>query len=113
MGVYIKGMKMPKCCDSCDFYDIILGEKPFCDLTEKNVCAGGFNPRKERMIDCPLVDVKTPHGRLIDGDLLVGQHEKVKPDSSQNECSYQFHTLAQAFVKQAPTIIGAEGKDDG
>lgn len=53
MSVLIKGMEMPESCESCRFEDF-----------------GGcmFRVKKE---DCPLVEVPTPHGRLVDaGELL-------------------------------------------
>ena len=102
MGVYIKSMEMPKCCDSCDFYDIILGEKPFCALTTKS---GGiaFNPCKEKMKDCPLVEVKTPHGRLKDVDkILNGEGRYV--------ISFGKDGIDTEEINRATTIIEAEAK---
>ena len=43
MGLYIKGMEVPKDCGRC-----FVGDR--------TICANG----------CPLVTVKEPHGRLID-----------------------------------------------
>lgn len=105
MGVYIKGMDMPKCCDSCEFYDIVLSEKPFCVLTMKSGGAGGFNHRKERMIDCPLVEVKVPHGRLIDVDAIIKEHGFEMFDHSIE--------VDAEYIENEPTIIEAEEKDDG
>ena len=55
MSVFIKGMDMPKTCALCflrdDFHD-------YCPY-EKN-----------KETDCPLVEVKTPHGKLKDADNL-------------------------------------------
>ena len=53
MSVLIKGMKMPKNCEDCRFEDF-----------------GGCMFRVKRS-DCPLVEVPTPHGRLIDADELL------------------------------------------
>ena len=54
MGVYIKRMKMPKNCNSCflDIYD----RQTYCRNGEKELC--------------PLIEVKVPHGRLIDADVF-------------------------------------------
>ena len=54
MGVYIKGMKKPKDCNACflDLYD----RQAYCRNGEKALC--------------PLIEVKTPHGRLIDEDTI-------------------------------------------
>lgn len=100
MGVYNPLAEMPRGCVVCVY-------RYSCPLFNQN--AYWLSSFKHK--DCPLVEVKTPHGRLIDGDLLVEQHEKVKQDSD-SVFSYQFHILAPAWVKQAPTIIEAEGKND-
>lgn len=55
MGVYVKGMKMPKDHLSCPFRGAIT---EMCIASEK--WCNGFNE------DCPLVEVKEPHGSLID-----------------------------------------------
>lgn len=53
MSVLIKGMEMPERCESCPFEDF-----------------GGCMFRVTRS-ECPLVEVPTPHGRLIDADALA------------------------------------------
>lgn len=76
MGVYIAGMMMPKCCNNCDF----------------NVICSYANGGAHRPKGCPLVEVKAPHGRLIDADALP-------------------YTVF--YIENAPTVLEAEGKDDG
>ena len=49
MSILIKGMKMPESCDMCP----IEG----CEYINKK-------------FTCPLVEIPTPHGRLIDADLF-------------------------------------------
>ena len=51
MGVYIKGMNMPRDCYNCKIWSLCWDEKPLYNMIKSN---------------CPLVEVKTPHGRLID-----------------------------------------------
>lgn len=65
MSVLIKGKTMPKCCYTCPIsnYDEFLDEL-FCDYIKGNVTQFQIN----RHPDCPLVDVPTPHGQLIDMD---------------------------------------------
>lgn len=72
MGVYIKGAKMPKCCTECSLYcydDRLRNEE------ERHICllkcwTRLIRPTEERQYYCPLVEVKTPHGRLVDfGDI--------------------------------------------
>ena len=61
----IKGMEMPQHCGYCRFrYDGI------CHALQKTQ----YSPN-----DCPLVEVPTPHGRLIDADILMGEVAKLMP----------------------------------
>jgi len=56
MGVYFKGMKIPKNCNSCPM--------------QNGQCLIPFNPYAEdRPKDCPSIFIP-PHGRLIDADAL-------------------------------------------
>ena len=65
MSVLIKGMEMPEKCADCIFIDYFKG-KWYCH-TINDLLETGSNERDNR---CPLVEVKTPHGRLIDADAL-------------------------------------------
>lgn len=61
MGVYIPTMIMPSDCDYCDLY-----QRGYCGAKGARVqCEEGVDA------DCPLVEVKTPHGRLIDASTKV------------------------------------------
>lgn len=64
MSILIKGMGMPKSCNKCpmtaDRYCRIIGY-PNGDAINKR-----YKP-----LWCPLVEVPTPHGRLIDADAEV------------------------------------------
>lgn len=68
MSVLIKGMKMPKNCTICRFC------VPEADPGDGEMCmaTGRFMPpcSTERLEECPLVEVPTPHGRLIDAGKL-------------------------------------------
>lgn len=55
MGVYIKDYDAPKSCEYCDY-----------ELAYMLQCKY-FTERESD--GCPLVGVKTPHGRLIDADV--------------------------------------------
>ena len=63
----IKGMKMPKRCQACEFYYIDFSDgETSCLATGCEVSIGDHCNK-----GCPLVEIPTPHGRLIDaGDLL-------------------------------------------
>ena len=66
MSVYIKGMEMPKNCDSCMFSRRSIHNIDWCVLTEEDIpCA------------CPLVPIP-PHGRLIDADAIPERFLEVR-----------------------------------
>ena len=54
MSVYIKGEKMPKCCDECWALDD-NGDYPRCGITEEQR-GYTFRTKENRMSKCPLVD---------------------------------------------------------
>jgi hypothetical protein len=91
MGVYIKGVEMPKSCGNC-FYDTR------CD--NWRLRNWGAPPPD----DCPLVPVP-PHGDLID------RREAI---IDANERAYDFWlsddevNATIQFLKEQPTIIPAE-----
>ena len=105
MGVYNPWAEMPRSCVACDF-------RYSCPLSSPTAHGifGFVHP------DCPLVEVSVPHGRL--GDL-----ETLKAEISRTY-EYEYPTASGAFdefaailvpniIKNAPTVIEAEGKDDG
>lgn len=73
MGVYIKGMEMPKSCHACCFFgqaDIWESDfdgytKSFCKRTGSQT----YDYVDKFLPNCPLVPV-SPHGRLGDLDAL-------------------------------------------
>lgn len=93
--ILIRGMEMPLTCyDNCP-------------------CQGAHwcNPLKEttepmtgkRLDVCPLVEIHTPHGRLIDADAfcrVMATLERIDPITAAGVIAY---------INAAPTIIEAEG----
>ena len=59
MSILIKGIAMPKESWDCPCHD---GETGWCKVT-----GSSCEPIPK---DCPLVEVPTPHGRLVDADLI-------------------------------------------
>ena len=109
MSVLIKGIEMPTTCVEC-----YMCHYSTCVITESD-CNARYSRRND---DCPLIEVP-PHGRLGDLDALkeeitsgyrayleldgyVGEHE---PIGSVDDCI--------DAIKYAPTIIEAEGSDNG
>lgn len=89
MSVFIPGMEMPKTCyDDC----------PCQSLHWCNALKEITEPMTGKRIDrCPLVEIKTPHGRLIDGDAIA------------DKCDEPHWCVWLNEIKDAPTIIEAEG----
>ena len=92
MSVLIKGMEMPALCQECDLY------------IEGACYAKGYRDYRSIMDmskpdDCPLIEVPTPHGRLIDADELA------------NKTFYSVTSAPYITYKKfvdAPTVIEAE-----
>lgn len=98
MDVLIKGMKMPKNCTICRFC------VPEADPGDGEMCmaTGRFMPpcSTERLEECPLVEVPTPHGRLIDADKLL--KKGINLDWSVQKW------VSEVDIGLMPTIIEAE-----
>ena len=79
MSVLIKGMEMPKQCGGC----------PLRGVCKQRIYIE-YRPK-----DCPLIEVPTPHGRLIDADAIQ---------------DYNVETFGQRLliIDTAPTVIEAE-----
>ncbi len=99
MSVLIKGFKMPNTCDDCEFSDWSnFFQTACCSLRDYDACFDKFSNeyRTKRSDICPLVDVPTPHGRLVDADNI--------------------YTSLDGYLdfteKEAPTIIEAESEAD-
>ena len=62
MSVFVKDMEMPKCCEDCPMYNDEIG---WCYQKQVHI----FEVRdigEPRPICCPLKEITTPHGKLID-----------------------------------------------
>ena len=107
MSVMIKGMKMPKCCNVCIFSDWSnLHQTAACKICEYDPCFDKFSKEylTKRANFCPLVEVLTPHGDLIDRDALNLEYEVEMADDWKTA-----HEIANC-VKYAPVMIEAEGE---
>ena len=91
MSILVKGMNMPRHCGECGI--------DWCNIWRR-----AETPLEKRPSDCPLVEVPTPHGRLIDADALID-------DVRRNSESYFADDFAHEWVDKAPTIIPADDKD--
>ena len=98
MSVLIKGMEMPALCQECDLY------------IEGACYAKGYRDYRSIMDmskpdDCPLIEVPTPHGRLIDADAMCN-------DLATVDIQYaQMIDWCISVTEAQPTIIEAEGSE--
>ena len=72
MSILVKGMKMPKTCNECDFcYWSNLHQTGMCDrCDDEPVCADfGTDYKKTRARFCPLVEIP-PHVKFVNVDAL-------------------------------------------
>ena len=95
MSIIVKGMKMPDNCGECP----MICEDDLCRITK------GGRTIKERPPHCPLADVPTPHGRLIDADALresIKEARKHKPEIADD------YFIVADWLRSAPTIIERE-----
>lgn len=112
MSILIKGMDMPKWCDDCEFMQ--SGYPDWCDLTYRDldVFISSIRPNW-----CPLVEVKTPHGKLIDADELLNKLQELfdrrEKDArfTGNKGNIVTWNDAIYHIKIAPTIIEAEEEE--
>ena len=97
MSVIVKGMEMPKDCDSC----WIPGS--FCPLWLKTDV-------DNRHQDCPLAELPEKHGRLIDADDMERfMSNTVQGDIRQYPYSDTLWDMAFKWIDSRPTIVEAEG----
>ena len=102
MSLLIKGMEMPNNCQECV---CINDEYFYCQ-------AVGRQPQDENVVSrrpdwCPLADVPTPHGRLIDKDKLLSQFREMSLDDLSLAEDFIEHGVDEV-IDDAPTIIEAE-----
>lgn len=101
MSVIIKGMKMPKSCDSCDLIQFDDEElEAHCPLSPYYRWCG--TPPDYRPEGCLLVEVPTPHGDLVDRDDLTDEINRVTFAERYD------YNVAYNIVTDAETIIEAE-----
>ena len=89
MGVYVKGMKMPKNCIECPFSD----HEAWC-LIPGDPKMRYYCPKEEISEYCPLVEVPEPHGDLtsVQPERKTGRWliRKGISDAQCSECKMYF-----------------------
>lgn len=102
MSLIINGMDMPKSCEDCVFCQVVPNSLDvyFCyaDKNNRHV-RRGYN---EKPSFCPLAEISTPHGDLIDRGDVLDEINRIFP------CNSDEYEWAYTTVEQADTIIEAE-----
>ena len=112
MGIYVKGIKMPKTCEECKFsFWSNLCQTAACGLCDGEVFFDDFSLdyRNTRGCGCPLVELPEKHGDLIDRDALrdaVFHHLCIRGEE------YLLPAEKSVFgnIIKAHTVIEAEGE---
>ena len=92
---YIVPRDIPRGCERC----------PFNGHTKCRMMPIGFDeyPLVGKRPDwCPLIEVETPHGRLIDADMLKSKFRHGKGD---DDIDSAWISTIRRFITQADTII--------
>lgn len=101
MSVIVKGMEMPKNCAECRLWDTCKYLNDFDDWI------GIFEAVEDgdlvRDKNCPLSEVPTPHGDLVDRDALIAEYDHQHKGPAGG---------ARKIMEMAPTVIEAEGSKD-
>lgn len=98
MSILIKEMAMPETCDDCPFHVYHSHHEYVCKATPMLYPMNLANSKGIRKNWCPLVEVKTPHGDLIDRDELF-----IPALSSSHD-----NEMVCDIISDAPTVIEAE-----
>lgn len=105
MSILIKGMEMPLRCINCPFLTYYHYENRCLANRGKTI---KFVIGKDRGAECPLVEIPTPHGRLIDADALFVVLSQDTDHWTIDEVSHiETEDVIDALV-DAPTIIESE-----
>ncbi len=111
MSVLIKGMGMPKTAGECSVK--IDPDTRRCIYTGKEFEETLSLLLSRRCADCPLIEVPTPHGRLIDADFEEAYYTSmtVNPTPDVTDKDKRNSLIIIEALQMAKTIIEAEGSE--
>jgi len=101
MSILIRGMEIPEECNACPLANYNMGTMYCKALTPspKGFHIIEFEGRRE---DCPLVEVKEPHGDLVDRDELLAEYDRQHKGPAGG---------ARKIMETAPPVIGPDYGD--
>lgn len=96
MSYFVKGGIPPKGCGNCPYNYSSLK----CTITKSTIDRD--DEYRERLSDCPIVEVKESHDDLVDREWVR--------DSINHSCWLEYNDYLEAIgiIDDAPTIIEAE-----
>ena len=101
MSLFVKGAKMPKECMTCP---ACQGDE--CWFEDDRPQIPDILNRRRKW--CRLVEVKSPHGRLIDADrLIIALRNSVYANAFFSTPTLTLCQIEQ-LIEQQPTVIEAE-----
>lgn len=130
MSVLIKGIKIPKNCGDCPFCAFTADEKKYigyCNTSDDDYYCKVLDRFMEydeidggvdilgKPDDCPLVEVPTSHGRLIDADELEADMINGIRAGNLEEGYERYQNINDVddcvdYVRYADTVIEADGE---
>ena len=109
-SVIVKGMEMPKNCAYCPLSEYRNSSILDCKQigTVGTASRDTHNVLNRRHPNCPLIEIPTPHGRLVD----IKSVEDRKFTTVDNEYERWWNGALDSVVDNAPTVIEAEGGEE-
>ena len=98
---YIVPREKPNRCTNCIYMDRITYD---CKL----MYGDDYPDFETQYNNCPLVEIPTPHGRLVD----IKSVEDRKFTTVDNEYERWWNGALDSVVDNAPTVIEAEGSEE-
>ena len=100
---YIVPREKPNRCTNCIYMDRITYD---CKL----MYGDDYPDFETQYNNCPLIEIPTPHGRLIDADKLL---EKAYWDYNEATHDYNNFKIVSTYeIADTPTVIEAEGSEE-
>lgn len=104
---YIVPRDKPKQCNDCPF---MYNDTLDCRLNKESYL---YTLLDKQYTNCPLIEVPTPHGRLIDADFEEAHYTSmtVDPTPDVTDKDKRNSLIIIEALQMAKTIIEAEGRD--
>ena len=106
MSVFVKNLDIPRNCRECPIMHEYKG-MDICTVPFRRIDNSYTRDKPEW---CPLVEVSTPHGRLIDGDYLK-EHITACATNGRPLHKMELSELLEA-IDDVPTVIEEEIEHD-